>query len=110
METRTQTIGRLNDELRKGKSPNGKTVITSGIQSSGAIDVAKLVQAIAAFDQFNSDIDPYGEHDFGAIDFGQHRVFWKIDYFDQSMEFGSDDPANPEITTRVMTIMLAEEY
>jgi hypothetical protein len=110
METRTQTIRRLNDELRKGRTPNGKTVITSGIQSLGAIDVAKLVLAIAAFEQFNGDNDPHGEHDFGAVKFGEHSVFWKIDYYDQSLEFGSEDPANPEITTRVMTIMLAEEY
>ena len=110
METRTQTIRGLNDELRKGRSPNGKTVITSGIQSLGAVAVAKLVQAVAAFDQFNSDNDPHSEHDFGALDFGGHRIFWKIDYYDQSLECGSEDPANSDITTRVMTIMLAEEY
>jgi hypothetical protein len=50
METRTQTIRRLNDEQRSGRSLNGKTVMTSGIQSLGAVAVAKLVQVIAAFD------------------------------------------------------------
>lgn len=110
METRTQTIRRLNDELRKGRSPNGKIVVTSGIQALGAVAVAKLVQAIAAFDQFNTDNDPHSEHDFGALDFSGSRVFWKIDYYDQSLECGSEDPANPDVTTRVMTIMLAEEY
>ncbi len=110
METRTQTIRRLNDELRKGRAPNGKIIITSGVQSLGAVAVARLVQAIAAFDQFNGDNDPHNENDFGAIDFSGNRVFWKIDYYDQSLEYGSEDPANPDITTRVMTIMLAEEY
>ena len=110
METRTQTIRKLNDELRTGRSPNGKIVITSGIQALGANAVSRLVQAIAAFDQFNGDNDPHSEHDFGAVDFNGNRVFWKIDYYDQSLECGSEDPANPDVTTRVMTIMLAEEY
>ncbi len=110
METRTQTIRRLNDELRTSRSPNGKTVITSGIQSLGAVAVARLIQAIAAFDQFNGDNDPHSEHDFGAVDFNGSRVFWKIDYYDQSLERGSEDPADPDVTTRVMTIMLSEEY
>jgi Protein of unknown function (DUF3768) len=110
METRTETIRRLNDELRTGRSPNSKTVMTTGIQSLGAVAVARLVQAIATFDQFSAANDPHGEHDFGAIDFDGHRAFWKIDYYDRSLEYGSEDPANPGITARVMTIMLAEEY
>ena len=110
METRTQTIRKLNDELRTGRSPNGKIVITSGIQALGANAVSRLVQAIAAFDQFNGDNDPHSEHDFGAVDFNGNRVFWKIDYYDQSLDCGSEDPADADVTTRVMTIMLAEEY
>jgi Protein of unknown function (DUF3768) len=110
METRKEVIRRLNDELRTSRSPNGKIVMTSGIQSLGAVAIAKLVQAIAAFDQFNGDNDPHSEHDFGAMDFEGNRIFWKIDYYDRSLEYGSEDPANSDITVRVMTIMLAEEY
>ena len=62
------------------------------------------------FDDFKPDNDPYGEHDFGAFEVDGHKFFFKVSYYDITMEFGSDDPANPEVTKRVLTLMLAEEY
>jgi hypothetical protein len=62
------------------------------------------------FDAFTPDNDPHGEHDFGAFDEGGDRFFWKIDYYDKQMEFGSPDAADPDVTARVLTLMLAEEY
>jgi hypothetical protein len=38
------------------------------------------------------------------------RHLFKIDYYDASMEFGSEDPADLSKTTRVLTIMLAEDW
>jgi len=32
---------------------------------------------VRAFDAFTNDNDPHGEHDFGAIDEGGVRCFWK---------------------------------
>lgn len=37
-------------------------------------------------------------------------IFWKIDYYDRKVEFGSENPADPAQTTRVLTLMLAQEY
>jgi Protein of unknown function (DUF3768) len=57
---------------------------------------------------------PYGEHDFGAFTFDHEgeslRIFWKIDYYAPDLLHGSEDPADPAQTIRVLTIMLAEEY
>ena len=40
----------------------------------------------------------------------RERVFWKFDYYDHDLRFGSEDAANPAVTRRVLTIMLADEY
>jgi hypothetical protein len=62
------------------------------------------------FDDFCQANDPYEEHDFGAFEAEGHTIFFKIDYFDIDLACHSPDPANPAVTERVLTIMLAEEY
>jgi hypothetical protein len=62
------------------------------------------------FDDFNEGNDPYEEHDFGSFELAGETFFWKIDYYDNDMTFESEDPADPEKTTRVLTIMFAGEY
>ena len=50
------------------------------------------------------------KHDFGAFEVEGHRLFFKIDYYAPDMQHGSEDPADPTKTVRVLTLMLAEEY
>ena len=45
-----------------------------------------------------------------AFEADGETIFFKIDYLDKAMAAGSPDPADPLVTTRVITIMLAEEY
>jgi hypothetical protein len=76
----------------------------------GENSVAAFLWKVQAFNAFTRDNDPYGEHDFGALEHEGCKVFWKIDYYDLSLSAGSDDPSDPSATCRVLTIMLAEEY
>ena len=62
------------------------------------------------FDSFTEDNDPHGERDFGAFEHEGQRIFWKIDYYDRALTYGSENPADPQQTVRVLTIMLASEY
>ena len=62
------------------------------------------------FDDFCAANDPYGEHDFGVVEAEGHTIFFKIDCYDRELNYGSPDPADPAVTERVLTIMLAEEY
>ena len=109
MTNQTQRIRALNDDLRQHLIGGG-AVITPGIAALGQEAVERIVQAIAVFDDFCHANDPYGEHDFGAFETEGETIFFKIDYFDRTLSHHSPDPADPAVTERVITIMLADEY
>jgi Protein of unknown function (DUF3768) len=103
--TTTNRITELNDKFRKSP-PNLDWFITRGARNHSI----KLLDAIAKFDDWGESNDPWKEHDFGCIAIKGERYFWKIDYFDPDLEYGSEDPSDPELTRRVMTIMHSSEY
>ena len=109
MSDKTQRIRNLNDELRQHLI-GGLAVTTAGVAALGPDAVARIVRAIAAFDGFSDANDPHHEHDFGCLETEGQRLMFKIDYYDSQMQYHSPDPADPSVTERVMTIMLAEEY
>jgi len=110
MSARILRIAQLNDALRTS-FVGGEVVITSGIASLDDVTRAIILSRVQGFTGFTPDNDPHGERDFGSFDLPDaERVFWKIDYYDRNLEYGSEDPANPAITRRVLTIMLASEY
>jgi Protein of unknown function (DUF3768) len=104
-----ERIRALNDAFRR-TFVGGMVLITAGVEAMPGEQRRSLLQKVRAFDAFTDDNDPHGEHDFGAIDEAGIRSFWKIDYCDRSTEFGSPDPADPAVTTRILTVMLASEY
>jgi Protein of unknown function (DUF3768) len=105
----TARIRALNDALRRfGRG--GRVMMTSGIEALGAAGVAQIMAAVAAFDAFNGDNDPHQEHDCAILTVGGVRVLFKIDSYDRNLTYHSPDPSDPNVTERVMTVMLAEEY
>lgn len=115
----TKTIRDHNDLFRAAHMAGqhtdipGRIVITRGIAYLEEAQQQAIFAKVRDFDSFTEDNDPYGEHDFGSITHAGNKVFWKIDYYAAGfphIEEGSEDPANPQKTCRVLTIMLAEEY
>jgi len=102
-------IRELNDQLRKTFT-GGVVVCSAGVAAIPDAARSSALQAVRAFNRFDDDNDPYGEQDFGEIFSGDQRFFFKIDYYDRAMAGGSADPSDTAVTTRVLTIMLAEEY
>lgn len=107
-------IAELNDAFRKGHRPElGRIMITSGARelvNAWPLGEIMLLNQVRRFDTFTEDNDPSNEHDYGCFEFLGEQVFWKIDYYNKSLDGGSEDPADEKQTTRVMTIALLSEY
>jgi len=91
-----------NDQLRQAIPrvlPPNLLVVTCGIASLEDQEVAKILQKVKEFDDFDKDNDPWEEHDFGSFQHNGNKIFWKID------NYNGQDGYN-----LVLTIMLAEEY
>lgn len=102
-------IALLNDALRHTFA-GGKVVMTSGVAALDEDELAQVLERVRAFDAFTNDNDPHGEHDFGSFEVGAVTYFFKVDCYAPDMEGDSEDPADPQMTTRVLTIMRADEY
>lgn len=107
MDDRTTTIRSMND-MARSTFIGCRVMITQGVQALD--DVEAVLERVRTFDAFDGDNDPYGEHDFGSFVHNGETIFWKIDYYDRTLTAGSEDPADPETTIRVLTVMLASEY
>lgn len=123
--SRSERIARLNDRARQAIGLACVAVATEGFRSLPEAEQSRVRELVETYDSFTPDNDPYGERDFGAIyrdadgrwstgypvqGKPTEKVFWKIDAYDRALRFGSEDLANPAVTRRVLTIMLASEY
>ena len=106
---RSRRVRVLNDNFRS-TFIGGQVVMTAGVVDLLIGVRAQVLIHVQNFAAFNADNDPHGEHDFGSFEVAGEKFFWKIDYYDRYLTFGSEDPADPDKTTRVLTIMLADEY
>ena len=121
MTDKSARIRKFNDALRRQCIPNvttppgpqhGTTMMTIGVQALPDETQIAVLKAVATFDSFGPDNDPFGEHDFGLLEIEGEKLFWKIDCFEKGSNFqaGAETPEDAATTDRVLTIMLAEEY
>lgn len=112
---RTDQIARLNDRARMGFDRRARIVMTAGLLATLAsgddprqriMAQARTMRAVREC-TFGADCP---ERDTAWFEIDGHRVMLKIDCYDESLEWGSPDPADAAITIRVVTIMLTHEY
>lgn len=102
-------IRELNDAFRKTLI-GGRVLLTAGVDALDANERAAVIRKVSDSTAFEPGNDPYGEHDFVTVEHNGERYFGKIDYYSSDLCHGSDDPADPGKTVRVLTIMRADEY
>ena len=115
-EARLASIGRLNDRCRHGLDRTARIMVTRSCldtfaSGDGAMEIvvqARLYAAIRHHVFADADSDA-AERDRGNFEFEGTTVYFKIDYYDAALEYGSADPANASITRRVLTIMARED-
>jgi len=109
MGNASHRIRLLNDNFRT-TFIGGRLFVTPGVAELPVDAKAHVLLKVQSFADFTADNDPHGEHDFGSFEFGGVSYLFKVDYYSPDMDGGSEDPADPEKTTRVLTIMRADEY
>ena len=107
--TAADRIRLLNDNFRS-TFIGGRLVMTAGVNALPIDTKARVLLAVQSFANFTTDNDPHREHDFGSFEIEGETYFFKIDYYAPDLDGGSEDPADPEKTTRMLTIMRADEY
>jgi Protein of unknown function (DUF3768) len=79
--SQSESIRALNDAFRR-TFVGGMVMITAGVEAMPREQRRSLLAHVRAFETFGEDNDPHGEHDFGAVDEGGVRYFWKIDLYE----------------------------
>ncbi len=104
-----ELIRDLNDTFRRSFC-GGRVLVTAGVATLSDEQKGAVIRAVRDFTAFDADNNPHGEHDFGSFDHDGASYFWKIECYDAEGVYGSENPADPSQTTRVLTIMRADEY
>ncbi len=111
---RTETIARLNDRARLGLDPTARVTFTRNCLAAfcdpDAIEVVVIQSQLLAAFRTCTFAEDSSERDFGTIEFRGRKVWIKVDYYDHELCYGSEDPADAAVTTRVLTILLPEDY
>ncbi len=84
--------------------------MTVGVSALPRGSQLRLLKAVRSQRVFTLAEDPYHEHDFGVVELEGDRYFWKIHYYDLDLNCASPDPMDEAVTTRVLTLMRADEY
>ena len=101
-------IALMNDVFRR-TFVGGRVKMTAAVEALSVEVKTTALIAVQQFNHFTKDNDPHEEHDFGSLELAGEKFVWKIDYYDETCTYGSKDPCDEDVTTRVLTLMLASD-
>lgn len=112
--TRVEQIARLNDRARLGLDKSARIVVTRNCLATlgpleGPLAVLNQARILAAMRRCTFSADS-PERDLGVFALDGHTIWVKVDYFDKALAYGSDDPADATVTTRVVTVLLPADW
>lgn len=99
-------IAQLNDRFRQGDRSLGHYQMSRRVLNLSSEKQRELFQLLQTYQAFSPDDQ---EHNTGVITWENYQYIWKIDYLDLTLTMLSDEPANPEKTSRVLLIIRADE-
>lgn len=97
-------------ERKPGGFVPGKMVWTASFEAREADFKRAALKAIGEIEEFAAENDPARFHEFGAVEIDGETVWFKVDYFDKTYEWGAEDPSDLQNTCRVMTIMFPSDW
>ena len=100
------TIRGINDHFRKTCAAVN---VTASIHALGPEFFRRALNIVRHYDNFRPDVNPYEDHDCGTFKLDGYECAWAIDCYNRDMSGSSANPTNTNITTRLLTIMLASE-
>ena len=118
-KARTALIAEQNDQFRRwhclgerkpGVYVPGRSVWTAGFAARDRAFQLAALAAIGRFEAFEPANDPEGFHDFGAVEIDGEPVWFKIDVYDRTYNYGAEDPSDLAATCRVLTILFPSEW
>jgi Protein of unknown function (DUF3768) len=99
---------RPKDRLSRPSAKTLPAVFVGGLGKAAAVEKLAVYKAVREFTAFSDGDDPNAEQ--GKFTLNGQDYAWKIDYYDENLEFGSDNTADPSITKRVLSIFYADDY
>ncbi|MEM1363436.1 MAG: DUF3768 domain-containing protein [Pseudomonadota bacterium] len=114
-DDRTRDCARIaeqNDAFRRRQpgGGQGEVVATRAVNDEGPEFVAACLEAVASYDDFNEENDPFGTHEMGFMEVQGKKVWWKLDLYDRAYENGSPNPTSLADTRRVLTVLFPSDY
>jgi hypothetical protein len=106
VDANKERIRELNDAFRTSFQ-GGQVMLTASVDALPSDVKAIAIRKVATFAEFTPDNDPHGEHDFGNFELVGRKFFWKIDLYEEP---DVKTPNGEPLVTRVLTIMLAEDW